>query len=107
MVGAGYLVIATVELLAHWLLTRHSFRTLLWVYLLHTPSGGVAMFPDWIFPALLVGWWNAWVSRNSSSRRAAAFVLPLAVGTVALLPLYAMLIEVREAAWWWPRTSVE
>ncbi len=65
------------------------------------------MFPDWIFPALLVGWWNAWVSRNSSSRRAAAFVLPLAVGTVALLPLYAMLIEVREAAWWWPRTSVE
>lgn len=107
MVAGGYLAIAVVELLAHWLLTWHLFAIPLWIYLLHTPSGGMAIFTDLLLPALLLGWWNAWVGRLSSPRRAAALVLPLAFGTIALLPLYAMLIGKQHTVWWWPRTTAE
>ena len=62
MVAGGYLAIAVVELLAHWLLTWHLFAIPLWIYLLHTPSGGMAIFTDLLLPALLLGWWNAWVA---------------------------------------------
>lgn len=107
MVSGGYLVVAAAELLGHWLLNLDLFRSLLWIYSLHTTSGGVAMFLDLILPAFLLGWWNAWVSRNSSSKRAAHFILPLAFGTVALIPLYAVLVRAKEATWWWPKTDVE
>jgi hypothetical protein len=107
VVAGGYLVVAAVELLAHWLLGKQLFRGLLWIYLLHTASGGVSVFPDMILPAFLLGWWNARTSRYSSARRAAAFVLPLSFGTVALLPLYAKLVGEREVIWWWPKTPGE
>jgi len=102
LAGGGYLGVATVELFVHWLLTQRFCRLLLWGYSLHTASGGVYLFSDLLLPALLLGWWNGWVTRESSSRRALAFVVPLSIGTVALLPLYAALIGRVEEVWWWP-----
>lgn len=64
------------------------------------------MFTDMLFPALLLGWWNARVSRESSLRWAIALTLPLAIATVALLPLYQKLVEVVEPVWWWPKGPV-
>jgi hypothetical protein len=101
IVAGGYLVVAGAELFAHWLLP---FR---WIYLLQSPTNGVSMFPDVIFPALVLGWWNGWVGRNCTTRRASWFILPLGSGVAALLPLYAMQVRLGSAVFWWIRTPVE
>lgn len=101
IVAGGYLVVAGAELLAHWLLP---FRR---IYLLQSPTNGASMFPDLLLPALLLGWWNGWVGRNCTSRRASWFILPLGSGVAALLPLYAMQVRLGSAVFWWIRTPVE
>ena len=103
----GYLAFATFELLAHWLLAQPLLRIPRLLYSLHTPTGGVVTISDFLFPILLVGWWNGWVGRKSSSRRAVALGLPLAVCTVALIPFYGMLMMAdKEAIWWWPDQTI-
>jgi|ERR1022692_1439184 multisubunit Na+/H+ antiporter MnhB subunit len=107
LVAAGFLVVAALELLAHWLLTRPQFRFALWFYSLHGygHGGGVGMLSDLLIPAPLLGWWNGWVSRTSSSRRALAFAVLLGVGTVLLFPLYAAILGPGDATWWWPESG--
>lgn len=104
LVAIGYLVVASGELLSHWLLIHKWFSIPLLIYSLHTGSGGVSVFPDMLFPAIILGSWNGWVGRWSSSRVAKAFILPLAAGIVALLPLYARVMSGQKGAiWWWPQ----
>jgi hypothetical protein len=106
MVICGYLVIAGFELLMHWILGLRPLRALLWVYLWRTPNSGMALFPDLILPAVLLGLWNGWVGRKAPVRRAVAFVVPLAAGIVALFPLYALLVG-QELIWSWPKNHIE
>jgi hypothetical protein len=106
MVLGGYLTLAAPELLIHLILRWPHFRALQWVYLLRTSTGGMALFPDLIFPACLLGWWNGWVGRKASFARAAAFVLPLAAGIVGLFPVYALLVG-QELIWSLPKGAIE
>ncbi len=98
LVVVGYLVVALCELLLHWMLGLQIFRSLRWFYLLRTANSGMALFPDLIFPACLLGWWNGSVGRGVSFGRAGALVLPLAVGVVGLFPIYAIQVE-HELMW--------
>jgi len=105
IVFGGYVVVAIIEVLTHWVLTWPAFKIALSVYLLHTASGGLSVFPDFIVPAIVLGWWNGWVSRSSSTfRTATCLVLPLALGVVVLLPLYVLILRSAVSVWWWPKT---
>ena len=105
MVISGYLVVALLELSAHWIIAQPCCRILLSLYLLHTSSGGMSIFPDFFLPVFLLGAWNGWVGRRAALRRAYVFAGLLAVGTVCLLPLYTLLIE-KDLIWWWPKASI-
>ncbi len=92
LVLLGYLAVAACEVLLHWVLGLQPLRALRWFYMLRTSSSGMALFPDLIFPACLLGWWNGSVGRRASVSRSGALVLPLAAGVVALFPVYAILV---------------
>jgi hypothetical protein len=100
----GYLAVASVEVFAHWLITLQPCRILLRLYLLHTPTGGVSLFPDFLLPAVFLGWWNGRVGSMGPARRSRAFALLLALGTIGLMPIYAYTMDLN--VWWWPRGSV-
>src|SRR5208282_50476 len=105
LVACGYFAVAAIEILGHWLIAQPACRVLFRVYLLHTPSGGVSIVPDFLFPAGILGWWNGQVTKTVPIRRAVAFALPLAAGTVALLPIYAWVMG-GEGIWWWPKGGI-
>jgi len=105
LVAAGYLVVACVEITLHWLMAKPSVRPLLNVYEMTTPAGRsqVASIVDLVLPAIALGYWNAKLGRRTSSCRGQVFFVPLAVGLVALYPIYFTLLGGISFVPWWPR----
>gem|GEM_PF-4871515 len=101
----AYLVTACVQLTWHWWLAKSDglAEALLHGYLAHDArvGKGVAGWFDLIIPCVCLGLIIGSVGAEWPIRKLAAFVLGVAAGLVALLPVYAYLLNGRQV-WWWP-----
>jgi hypothetical protein len=100
----GYVAIAAIEVVGHWVISIRAFHSLMQLYLMHTPSGGVSIFVDLLLPSCMLGWWNGLTGKGAPRTRALALGPALALGVVALLPLYVAVIDVE--LWWWPKEAI-
>jgi hypothetical protein len=107
-----YATVAVGEIALHGLLILAPFRFLLRIYLMSnlafgSGNSGMSLITDLIIPACLLGYWNGRLAREAPSPRAGWLAIPLAVGVVALYPIYDALVRVASPVWWWPKSPKE
>ena len=106
----GFAAIAAIQLGWHWLLSlpNETSQKLLTSYLSHDPkvgkgvSGWFDLFIPTVFVGLLVGR-SGW---EWTLRKLSLFVFIFAIGLVALLPVYVLLLN-KPDVWWWPNSDTE
>jgi hypothetical protein len=106
----AFFVIACFQVFWHWFLSRPSglSQSLLRFYLSYDPAvgKGVSGWFDTVIPCICLGFLIGFVSWNWPVPKVAIFVLLAAVGLVALLPLYTIILN-KESIWWWPKADGE
>jgi hypothetical protein len=88
----AFLAVAGFQMFWHWFLSRPYglSQSILRFYLSYDPvvGKGVSGWFDMVLPCICLGLFVGWVSWNCSVQRVVCAVVLIAIGLVALLPLY-------------------
>ena len=107
-IAFAFLVAAVFQISWHWFLTRPSglSQSLLKCYLSYDPvvGKGVSGWFDLVLPCVCLGFLIGLIGWNCPVQRIAVFVILIAAGLVALLPLYTVILS-KDSIWWWPKAN--
>lgn len=107
-IALAFFLTAVFQIFWHWFLSRPSglSQSLLKFYLSYDSivGKGVSGWFDLVLPCICLGFSIGWIAWNLPVSRAALFVVLAAVGLIALLPLYAFILD-NQFIWWWPKAS--
>jgi hypothetical protein len=103
-----FFVTAVFQIFWHWFLSRPSglSQSLLKFYLSYDPvvGKGVSGWFDLVLPCVCLGLLIGLIGWSWPVQRIAFFVILTALGLVALLPLYTVILS-KESIWWWPKAN--